>query len=389
VTYANRISGNDASNYVLSSNGGTVTANIDPALLTVGGTTVASNKTYDGNTNATVTGGTISSVVEGDTVSFAQTGAFVNKNAGTDKPVTYMNSISGADAGNYVLSSNGGTVTANIDQATLVYILTSVGAERPFGTPNPALTGIVTGLVGGETLASVASGSAVFTTDATVSSSSGTYAITGGGLTLTSPNYTLVQVPGALTVHPITISIGDATKMSGSPNPTFTLSYPGPSSDYLASVLSSLKLVTNAPLSDVAGNYQITALVPSELAGSILVQPGTFRITANNNNVLVNDGSPQVIAGRPAALDTQPPAPPQPLPFVTGGASVMDQLIPGNAISRFQILFTPMQAWGAATGQPDAPQGSDAYLSSASFTETSPDGRTQDNKSVYAAGARK
>jgi hypothetical protein len=58
-------------------------------------------------------------VVSGDTVALSQSGTFSDKNAATGKTVSYTSSLSGSDAGNYVLASGSGTTTADIGQANL------------------------------------------------------------------------------------------------------------------------------------------------------------------------------------------------------------------------------------------------------------------------------
>lgn len=77
-----------------------------------------SNKTYNGNTNASCTA-SLSGVVSGDDVTAGgMTCAFADANIGTNKTVTCTGiSISGAKSGNYSLSSTSATGTANITSA--------------------------------------------------------------------------------------------------------------------------------------------------------------------------------------------------------------------------------------------------------------------------------
>ncbi|WP_380941875.1 YDG domain-containing protein, partial [Sphingomonas floccifaciens] len=79
-------------------------AAITAAPLTVTGATV-SNKVYDGTTQATLTGGTITAF-GADVVTLTQgAGVFADKNAGTGKSVTVSGyALTGADAGNYTLT---------------------------------------------------------------------------------------------------------------------------------------------------------------------------------------------------------------------------------------------------------------------------------------------
>ncbi len=78
-----------------------------------------SNKVYSGNTTATVTG-TSSDIVNGDTVNFAQTANFTDKNVANGKTINISGiSLSGADAGNYSLQNTTATTTANITAKAL------------------------------------------------------------------------------------------------------------------------------------------------------------------------------------------------------------------------------------------------------------------------------
>ena len=65
--------------------------------------TAVVSKTYDKNTTATLSGGVLNGVEIGDTVSLAQTGIFATTQAGTNIAVAAIESISGLDAGNYIL----------------------------------------------------------------------------------------------------------------------------------------------------------------------------------------------------------------------------------------------------------------------------------------------
>ena len=90
-------------------------------------------------------------------------------------------------ADGYALSVQGGTLT--VTPAALTYLATA--ESRNAGAPNPAFSGIVTGFVNGDTLASATTGTLVFSSTATATSSAGSYAIDGSGLSAT--NYVFVQ----------------------------------------------------------------------------------------------------------------------------------------------------------------------------------------------------
>ncbi len=73
--------------------------------MTISGVTAA-NKVYDGTTAATLTGGAVSGVVGGETVTVvAGTGTFDSANVGTRAVTATGYALGGANAGNYVLAA--------------------------------------------------------------------------------------------------------------------------------------------------------------------------------------------------------------------------------------------------------------------------------------------
>ena len=91
--------------------------------ITISGIT-ASEKTYDGNTTATLdfTGVTYGNIVEGDELTVTATGTFEDKNAGTGKSVTISDiTLGGTDVTNYTLaaSEQQETTTADINPKPL------------------------------------------------------------------------------------------------------------------------------------------------------------------------------------------------------------------------------------------------------------------------------
>src|SRR4029077_13385132 len=106
-------------------------------------------------------------------------------------PITASGAVS-ANA-NYTISYVSGTLTVTPAALTV----TATDKTRTYGAPNPAFTASFSGLVAGDTVASLG-GALTFTTTATTSSVVGTYAITPAGLT--SNNYTIGYVNGTLTV---------------------------------------------------------------------------------------------------------------------------------------------------------------------------------------------
>jgi hypothetical protein len=153
------LNGADAGNFVLNATSTTGTANITPATLTVGAANV-SNKIYDGNTAATVTGVNLTGVVSGDSVATSSTGAFANKNVGNGKAVAVSGiALNGTDAGNYVLSATNATGTANITPATLGVGPATIATKVYDGTTTATVSGVnLTGVIAGDSVGTASTG---------------------------------------------------------------------------------------------------------------------------------------------------------------------------------------------------------------------------------------
>jgi filamentous hemagglutinin family protein len=199
----NTLGGTDASNYNLLQQAG-LTASISKADLAVSGLT-ASNKVYDANTNATLSGSAAVSALASDVVTLAgsASGVFSDKNVGSAKAVTVIgNTITGTDAGNYNLLQQTG-LSATISKAQLSY--TAAPANFLNGQIPNNLSGTVNGFASGDTLANSTSGHLTWTTPANASSKPGSYAVDGNGLL--ASNYSLSQAAPnstALTLAPAT-----------------------------------------------------------------------------------------------------------------------------------------------------------------------------------------
>ncbi|RDU99588.1 YDG domain-containing protein [Trinickia dinghuensis] len=150
VTAADTLSGTDANDYVITQPTG-LTANITPATLTLTGTTSANNKVYDGTTTATLTGATLSGLIGNDanTVTLNQSGTFASKDVGTGIAVTAADTLSGTNAGDYVIAQQPANLTANITPATLTVTGTSANNKVYDSTTTATLTGgSLSGLIG-------------------------------------------------------------------------------------------------------------------------------------------------------------------------------------------------------------------------------------------------
>lgn len=135
------------------------TFTIVPKPVTITGIS-AQGKVYDGNTDADITGTpAISGLVAGDKndVTVDPTNAtakFADADAGTAKKVTFTGyALTGTKAGNYTLSAQPASVTADITPQELAITDVTVGAKPYDGTTTAAVTGVTfNGLVSSEFL---------------------------------------------------------------------------------------------------------------------------------------------------------------------------------------------------------------------------------------------
>jgi len=195
------------------------TIEITKASLTVTGTVVA-NTTYSNSTAATFSNdgslvGVLTNGSTSDEVTLTAAGNFSSKNVGTNLTVTMTDSISGADAGNYVLTQPTG-LTGNITQADLTITANGASTQYGLGTNLTAVGYTTSGLVSGETIGSVdlASNGSANTTNV------GSYNITAAnatGGTFISSNYNISYVNGTLTITQadLTITANSTTSLYG------------------------------------------------------------------------------------------------------------------------------------------------------------------------------
>jgi hypothetical protein len=165
---------------------------------------VASNKTYDGTTGATVNfaGASLVAILAGDSVTLgfsSATAVFSDASTGSGKNILITGLVlSGPSAGNYFLAATQ-TATASISPAPL--LVTTPNVTRSYGTTNPVLLATYSGFVTGESLAnSDVTGSPVLTTTAQAGSYVGIYPVVVSQGTLASANYSFNFADGSLTV---------------------------------------------------------------------------------------------------------------------------------------------------------------------------------------------
>jgi filamentous hemagglutinin family protein len=153
------LSGADAANYALQNTTATLTGRITPRTLAVSGVT-AVDRVYDGTRDVVVNIGSAtvdtSTVVSGDDVSVSTPGGgtvvgqMATKNAGIDKPVTVPGlALTGADAGNYSITSGDAGVTVTIARKDLTATYTG-GTKVYDGTAYAPVTAAADGVISGD-----------------------------------------------------------------------------------------------------------------------------------------------------------------------------------------------------------------------------------------------
>ena len=164
VTLGDGAGGGLASNYVLSGGSSVLTtASILRRTVTLAGVTAA-DKVYDGNTQATVTTGSVLGTVAGETLTVSGSGSFNDRNAGVSKPVTTSvtlgNGAGGGLAGNYMLSGGDSVGTTASILRKGVTVSGVIAADKVYDGTSVATitTGSVAGTVGGESLTVTGSG---------------------------------------------------------------------------------------------------------------------------------------------------------------------------------------------------------------------------------------
>ncbi len=279
-------------NYEINFVGGTLTINKAPLTVTAnnrsrlyGGANPAFTASYAGfvlGQNEGVLGGYLS----------LTTTANESSDTGTH-PIT----ASGLTSLNYEIAYVGGTLT--IDKAPLT--IRASDKSRLYGAANPAFTVSYTGFVLGQN-EGVLGGMLNFAT-ATDSSDVGAYPITASGLT--SLNYEITYVDGALTINkaPLTVTADNRSRLYGAAN-AFTASYKGFVLGQNESVLGGiLDFTTEAIESSNVGVYAVTPKGLTSLnyeiafvGGTLTINKAPLSVTADSKSKTYGDVNPSFTA---------------------------------------------------------------------------------------------
>nr|WP_315526064.1 YDG domain-containing protein [uncultured Achromobacter sp.] len=282
-TVAYVLGGADAGNYALGNGVTKGKANITPATLT--GAITAAGKVYDGGV-AAATQGNLTGVILGDVVGLSTTGSFADKNVGNSKTVNVGGSLTGLDAGNYVLAANA-TTTANITPKAITGALTAAGKVYD-GLRDAATTGTLNGVVQGDNVAvnatglfgdkNVGNGKLVAVNGVLTGADAGNYTLSTNATTLA--NITPKALTGAITAAGKTYDGTTAASTTGTLNgvvqgDTVALSTTGAFADKNAGVGKQVNVNGTLTGTD-AGNYTVSAngttvatITPKTITGAI------------------------------------------------------------------------------------------------------------------------
>ena len=280
-TYTVAPSGLTSTNYAISFAPGTFTVSPAP-LIVMANSTVKTYGSADPAFSATYAG-----FAPGDnpgdlggTLSFT-----TNEPAGNAPAGSYTIAPSGLTSANYTITD----ADAVLLVAPAPLTITAVSQSKPYGAALPALGVNYSGLVNGDTAASLSAAPSV-TTAATAASSVGSYVIAVSGAV--DPNYAISYAFGSLTVTPapLTVTANNQSKVYGAADPA--LSYAVSGTFYNGdgpSVVSGVSLATAAGATATVGTHAITATggtaanyAITDLGGTLAVTPAPLTITADN-----------------------------------------------------------------------------------------------------------
>jgi filamentous hemagglutinin family protein len=312
------LTGDQALNYTATGLTG-YSANITPLSLSITNQ-VAANKVYDSTTTASLSGGTLSGVYSGDSVSLTQAGDFSSKNVGTSISIVASNSLSGTDASNYSITQPT-SLTANITKATLsvsgltavdkVYdstraaIITGTPSVTALGSDVVSLQGSAVGSfidqnVGSNKAVSV-SGLSLTSTDSTANN----YTLNGSPILTASITPRHLTVTGSSVTNKVydattaaTLTGGTLVGLQGSD--TFTLTQAGTFDNKNVGTLKNVTPIDSISSTNgsLTSNYNL--IQPTGLQGSIT--PATLSVTGLTVSDKFYDGTNTAyIVGTPVA----------------------------------------------------------------------------------------
>ena len=148
TTYNSAVAPTNAGKYTASITVGGETAGVEYSItakeVTVTGITATDRSYEKDNRSVALTGGTLTGVISGDTVTIDLTkakGMMINANVGTNKAVTVTGvALGGADKGNYKLKEQPTGVTVNITRADAGVRITTPPTSKTYGDADFTVT---------------------------------------------------------------------------------------------------------------------------------------------------------------------------------------------------------------------------------------------------------
>lgn len=281
-TYSIKQTGATAQNYVFEYEEGTLTINKAPLTMiandktmTYGGTIPTLDAKYEGLKNNEA------QPVWNTEPKYSTTATSASKVG------TYPITISDADAKNYQLTVNGGTMT--VEKAELTVKVDD--KSRIYGDANPEFTLTYTGLKNGETVPEWEKLPTVETT-ADVNSNVGTYPISVKDAV--AVNYNITAKGGTLTINKAALQITpkDATRKYGEDNPKFELSYVGlKNNENVPEWTVNPVITTNATKTSSVGEYAIQVKTAEARNYTLEKNVGTLTVTKAPLVVAINNYS--------------------------------------------------------------------------------------------------
>jgi hypothetical protein len=279
----------DLSNYVITNTPGTLTITQTPLTITVADASRQygqPNPQFTSTTQVTLNGVTKVGTLNGDAIDITYSSpATISSPVGT-YPINA--SVSGARAGNYLITIIPGTLTV-----TAAHLIVVVGnATRSYGAPNPAFTSTISGALNGDTF------TITYSTTATTTSPLGTYPIVPTVSGAATSNYNVVTADGTLTImqnpSSLVINVDNASRPYGAANPNFTGSVNGvlPGDSVIVTYTSA------ATRTSPAGRYAIGANVSGTSAGNYIatIHPGALDINpVATVTTITTSGSPATV----------------------------------------------------------------------------------------------
>ena len=184
-------------------------------------------------------------------------------------PGEYPVTVSGAEAQNYDINYQSGTLS--VTEADAV-IITAKSYSRTYGDNNPTFEYEVQG--------AQLDGVPEITCEATKGSPVGTYAIVVKQGTVKNYNVTFANGTLTVTKAPLIISVGTYTKRQGDPMPEFKAAYDGFKNNETEDVLTKKPVImTTATESSAPGEYPVTVSGAEAQNYDISYQPSTLTVT--------------------------------------------------------------------------------------------------------------